>query len=411
VVSGAAFLNASLQYDPFGVQLTLRRNDVDLRATGTRGNQTAVATALNGLVHTATGEMAGVINNVYDLSNADAVDAMGSMTGVLHQHVALSSIASAQTFIDANMARLGHLAGHAGSGMNPALGTVQVSSTAAAGRQGAWFSGVGGFTRFAGGDGDPAARVSDRGFAVGYDAAIGNHLIVGASAGDTSPDLELESVVDRTSSQMRHVGGYARYARGASRVTALGGGSRVENETARSVSDGLAFGAAHARYDAGTLFSRVEYGHSFPLGGGVTLEPQAGFQYARVNIDGFTEDGAGVLSLVSASRRLSSERSFLGGRAVKTFGRADAADTRVELRAAWAHEFNPVGSARMRFLGDTAGNEFDLTSPARFENSAVVGATFAAKAFRRVRFLTSVDGDFGGAVRLWTASVGLRAEW
>ena len=72
VVSGAGFLNPTLQCDSAGVYLTLRRGDVDFRTAGTRGSQTAVATALNGLVSTAIGEMADVVNNVFDLDSADA---------------------------------------------------------------------------------------------------------------------------------------------------------------------------------------------------------------------------------------------------------------------------------------------------------------------------------------------------
>jgi len=218
-------------------------------------------------------------------------------------------------------------------------------------------------------------------------------------------------VTDRTSSQMRHVGVYGRYARQASRLTVLGGVSRVKHDTVHGVTDGLASSSAHADYDSDSLFSRLEYGHTFPLGRTVSVEPQAGLQYARVKIDGFTEAGAGVLNLISRDRRLSSQRSILGGRVLKTFGPATATGTRVEVRAAWAHEFTLVGSVPMRFLGDTAGNDFDLTSPARFQNSAILGASVAGQAFRHVKFLTSIDGDLGGAIRLWTASVGVRAEW
>ena len=81
------------------------------------------------------------------------------------------------------------------------------------------------------------------------------------------------------------------------------------------------------------------------------------------------------------------------------------------MRAAWAHEFNPLASVRMRFLGDTADNDFDLASPARIQNSAILGATFAGEAFRHVKFLTSVNGDVSSAIKLWTASVGVRAAW
>ncbi len=136
-----------------------------------------------------------------------------------------------------------------------------------------------------------------------------------------------------------------------------------------------------------------------------------GFQYARVTVDGFTEEGAGVLNLLAPARRLTSQRSIVGARAVKTFTRANAADTTIEVRSACAHEFKPLRSMRMQFLGDTAGNPFDLTSPARLHNSAILGGSLVAKAFRHVKFQTGVDSDLSGQVKLWTASVGLRAEW
>jgi uncharacterized protein with beta-barrel porin domain len=80
-------------------------------------------------------------------------------------------------------------------------------------------------------------------------------------------------------------------------------------------------------------------------------------------------------------------------------------------RAAWAHEFSPLGSIRMQFVGDTANNTFEVVSPARLHDSAVIGASASGKAFKRVKFVTSVDGDVSKAVKVWTANVGLRAEW
>ncbi len=411
VVSDAGYLDPSLQYGPAGVYLTLRRNDVDFRSTGTQGNQTAVASSLNGLVRSATGDMAAVINNVYDLTDADAVRAMGSMSGVLHQHAAASALMGAQTFIETNMNRLAHV-GRGGESpiVNPAVGSVTIAP-AGVDRHGAWFSGIGGFTRLAGRDGDAPARVSDRGFAVGYDAMIGKHLILGGSAGESRPDLEVEAVSDLTSSRMRHFGAYGRYVRAGSRLSVMGGLSTIKNDSARLVSDGIGASTARAAYDGRSPFTRLEYGYTFSLGGNVNVEPQVGWQAGWTTIDGFTEEGAGVLNLEVPDRRVRSQRSFVGGRAVKTFGRANGADTQLEVRGAWAHEFNPFGSVRVRFLGDTAGNNFNLEAPARFENGAVMGATFAGQAFRNVKFLTSVDGTFSGAVRLWTASVGIRGEW
>ena len=65
----------------------------------------------------------------------------------------------------------------------------------------------------------------------------------------------------------------------------------------------------------------------------------------------------------------------------------------------------------MQFLGDTADNAFDLASPARIENSAILGATFAGEGvpprqvpdqrqWRSEQRDQTVDG-----------SIGFRAEW
>ncbi len=306
------------------------------------------------------------------------------------------------------MATTGAATGRAGaSNSSLTLDTLTADAASTGGTHGAWFSSVGWLTRLSGGEGDPAARGSNPGFAVGYDGAIGN-LLLGASLGKGSSDVELDGVSDRTTASMLQVAGYARYQRGASRFAAIAGGSSVKNDTTRSVTDGFAFSGAHASYDGSNLFSRIEYGHTF-ASGTQSVEPQIGFQYVHANVDGFTEQGAGVLNLVVPARHLSSARSLVGARAVKTFGQS--AGVTLGARAAWAHEFSPLGSIRMQFFGDTANNTFDVVSPARLHDSAIVGASASGKAFKRLKFVTSVDGDVSKAVKVWTANVGLRAEW
>ncbi len=163
VTSNLAFLNPSLQYDAQNVYLTLRRNDVDFRATGTQGNQTGVAVMLNQLVGTATGALADVVNNVYDLYDGQARQAMTSMSGILHQRVARTSLTSAQTFMGINMTRIGVAA--AGQGDESTGLAVNRSSSGRAGvsfagerRLGWWVSGLGGVTTLQGTAADPGGR-------------------------------------------------------------------------------------------------------------------------------------------------------------------------------------------------------------------------------------------------------------
>jgi outer membrane autotransporter protein len=415
-LSEAGYLDPSLQYGSDLVYLTLRRNDVDFRSAGTYGNQSAVALALNGLVRTATGAMANVINTVYDLPNDRAVAAMGSMSGVVHQHTVASSIADAQTFMDVNMAHLGQVAGRDGAPaasetLSGLFANDASDDTGRGAGQGAWFSGVGRATRYAATAGDPSARASTVGFAVGYDAAISRGLTVGASAARSTPSLQLDGVSDQATSRMVHAGAYGRYRHDTWQLAGIVGGSSATNDTARLVTDGLARFDAQAHYGGSDFFSRIQYGHTLAIGRAVRVEPEIGFQYVRARVDGFTEQGADVLSLVVPGRRVSSERSIIGARADRRFGSPTGFDTTLEVRAGWAHEFNPFGAVQMQFLGDTANNAFSLTSPARMHNSAVLGASVGGNVFRRVRFVTSIDGDLSGAIKLWTASAGLRAAW
>jgi outer membrane autotransporter protein len=356
--------------------------------------------------------MAAVVNSVYDLANDRAVEAMGSMSGVVHQHAAAATIADAQTFMDVTMAHMGETAGRAAvPTADLALNSLFMEAAPGAPSRGAWFSGVGRLSRYAATDGDPAAKASSVGFAVGYDTAIGSHLVLGASAGETAPQLDLDGRGDRATSRTLHGGVYGRYERAASRLAVIFGGSGGAIETTRAIDDGLGLWGAHARYDGRNVYSRIEYGQTLSLGRALRLQPEAGFQYVRVHTDGFTEDGAGVLDLLSPARQVSSRRSLVGARLDRLFGSQAGANTTFQVRAAWAHEFDPMGAMRMQFAGDNAANGFDVTSPARLNNGAVFGASLFGKATRRISFLTSFDADLSRRIKLWTASAGLRAAW
>ena len=412
VESNLDYLSPSLQYDATRVYATLRRNDVDFRAVGTRGNQTAVATTLNSLVSTATGPMASVINNVYDLSHIDARAAVGSMSGLVHQHVAASSITGAQAFMDFNMTRLGRLgAGGAAFASSSIDVPTGVHGATSQGVSGPWIAGLSGFTRYSGNDADPGAGVTMHGLVGGYDAAIGTRVTVGISGADASPVVRLDDAPDQTQSRALHLGIYGRYNHNRSRVALIAGGGGRANTTTRRVADGGSVAEVNADYRDRSAFAQVVYGHSFAIGQKIDLEPELGWQSSLGRVSSFDEAGAGVLSLIAPVRHIRSHRSIAGGRVSKTIERLTGARTMFEARAAWAHEFSPIEGMAVRFAGDTATGGFVIASPDRVGDSALLGTRITGQALTHFTFFGTADGEMSGSTTRWTIGAGVRATW
>jgi uncharacterized protein with beta-barrel porin domain len=407
VATDLGYLNGSLQYEGNGINLTLRRNDVDFRSAGTASNQTAVASSLNALVSSATGAMATVINNVYELSSAQAMRAMTSMTGVAHQHLAHGVLASTQTFLDINMTRLGQIAG----GWNEAIGGSGGAAAGSTGNQAVWLKGLAGVKRFAGNDVDSGARVPTRGLVFGYEAAFQDNILLGVSGSESWPDLELQDGSSHTNSQLFHFGAYGQVQHKASRFTGVFGAGNSTNKTARAVTDGFASWRALASYGGWEGFFNFQYGHRLDVSRNVTIEPQVGFQFMRASLDSFTENDADALSLVVPKRIIHSERTHVGLRARRSFNRGKAMPMAVEARGAWVHEFSPLGDVRLRFLGDAATDGFELAPPKRNRNGAVLGGSFMGSRGERFQVFVNTGVELAESVKGWTSDAGARVSW
>jgi outer membrane autotransporter protein len=289
---------------------------------------------------------------------------------------------------------------------------ASVGGAAAEGREttrGWWLSGLGGLATYRGRAGDAGARVPLHGLAVGFDGAVTRDLTLGVSGGEALPQVLLDDADDRTRARMLQVGTYGRYRKNASRIDGAFGFGGHWNNTTRSITDGVAVPVAHASTGGRSLASQIEYGYRFTLGNGIGLEPEAGFQYGRLRLDGATEEGAGALGLIIPDRRVGSRRTLAGGRVGKSFDRGTPFT--VEGRASWAHELNPIGDLHMRLVGDSWTNGFDLSAPDQLRNSAVLGFSIAGNRAKRLRFFANVDAEISGPMTNVTANVGVNRSW
>ena len=416
VTSDLAYLDPSLQYDARNVYLTLRRNDIDFRSVGTTGNRSAVAGVLNRLVGGATDTMAAVVNNVYDLTPARAVDAIGSMTGMIHQQVARSGLDNARTFVGANVRRI-ELVGTDDGRPEPAS-RLTTNAPQAAGapasdetNYGFWFTGLQGGTEYLGNSSDATANALSNGMVVGFDAAIGDRITVGVSGGNASPSVSLAGTSDQATTRGMLQGAfYGRYAQKRSRLDAVVGLSSYENNTIRMVTDGVSTVNARATYQTRSLAAHVEYGYTFNIGRTVDIAPYAGAQLGRLRVDGFDETGAGVLGLTASDRDVFSRRLLAGSTVGKLFKTGFGA-LRVEGRAAWTHEFTMVTDLPLQFQGDSWTRGFNLALPNQLRDGAILGAAVRADTRGNFRFFVDFNGETSSAAKAWQGNAGVTKRW
>lgn len=136
-------------------------------------------------------------------------------------------------------------------------------------------------------------------------------------------------------------------------------------------------GLASAAYDGNQWGARIGVGVPLALSG-FTLTPQARLDWYNIDVDGYTESGAGPLALAVASRSADGFRSSLGARA--DFG---GEILRPFVRAYWNHDFSDSGlNTSATFLG--GGAAFVTPGQELEQNSYSVGAGvnfFGAGAF------------------------------
>jgi outer membrane autotransporter protein len=332
----------------------------------------------------------------------------------------MNGLTSARSFLGVNMR---HLASSGGDeeGLNPATGhTLSYLTSGAAGSTqlgspsssgGWWVSSIGGAAVYDGQGVEHGARSPMVGVVLGVDTRIGDSVTLGVSGGEANPDVQLSSAEDRTTARMMQFGVYGRMKKQRSYFDGgINFGTQRSRVSRAVITNGLSASTASSNYDGNTITSELEYGYSLDLGRGFTIVPRAGAQYGRLSLDGTTEEGASFLSLVVPARFVTSARSLAGVSVAKSFDRSGTAFT-IEGRTTWSHEFNPVAELRMRFVGDSWTDGFDLAAPRQLGNSTLAGATVAGGLTRSLRVFAAVDSEMTRVFTSWSGNVGLVKSW
>jgi outer membrane autotransporter protein len=117
-------------------------------------------------------------------------------------------------------------------------------------------------------------------------------------------------------------------------------------------------GVARGDFNGNMLGTRLVAGVPFQLTEVVTLTPSLGIEAHRINQDGFTEKGAGVLSLNVGSSNADRVRSLLGLELGMLHVLADGSRLRPAIKANWRHDFIRDGmNTTSSFIG--GGSAFE----------------------------------------------------
>ena len=216
-------------------------------------------------------------------------------------------------------------------------------------------------------------------------------LQVGAAAGYSYADLELDGIRADTSSHAAHAALSAAYAGPLGYLSAAGRYVHARNRSDRRIA--LAgFGSADADFDTEGGGAGLEAGLRLARLGIFGLEALGSFDWTRLRRDSFRESGAGALNLQVAGERIDSLRSGLGLRLQAAWAIDRQFVLVPELRLRWLHEFGDTDRAlRARFLSAPVPGGFALSGAEAPRDALLAGLGWAGELSDRVAVHADYD--------------------
>ncbi|HVI57823.1 MAG TPA: autotransporter domain-containing protein [Luteimonas sp.] len=321
------FLDLLLGYDANHVYLDVQRNDVgfDIVCGDGTFNQCQVAGALDRI---AGGEPSDDLQaalaevTTMDLPDAQAAfdrlsgEAHGSLAGILLEGHALYGQAVSRRIAD----------------RREATGAERL-------RGGAWVRAYGASSDLDGDGNAHAADFEQRGLAVGFDAWGGERWLVGASFNALRIDADFRPG-DRGEADAKNASLYASLQGDRAYLDAVTSFAWWDNDITRRIEVGDIAREARSGYGGHRFATHLEAGWTFALGRAQRLTPLVGVDYAKLDQEGFREEGAQDLDLIGRSQDVERTTASAGLRWETAFDSGE-----------WT--FEPTLQARwLRALGD-----------------------------------------------------------
>ncbi len=325
--SGSAVLHYGLSYTATAYSLTVTR--VAYRDFATSPNQIAVADNLQGLLPSASGDLLAVIQQFDALATGEAVgDALNQVGGEPYADFGAFNLATAETFNDAALARLGRF-----------------DELRCPEARGLWGQALGAWEDQARNDGRFGYEGDLAGFAIGCDACTGGFTL-GLLTGYAKKNITFDTVTAGADADFYNFLVYSRLDGEDAYVDAGVGYTHGWNRGFRALRFGHIDRAATSDVDVDLVSAFARLGYR--CGTGLwTLTPTAGLRYTHAGVGSFDERGADALNLTVAGYGRDSLLSEFGAEVACGL----AGTWRAEASAEWVHEYLDLDSTIDAALG------------------------------------------------------------
>ena len=243
---------------------------------------------------------------------------------------------------------------------------------------------------------------------LGYDTALGPNTRAGVGLGYARSTIRGNSFDTRTNSDSYIATAYIGHEAGPWYVNgAVSYGWNEYSSTRPIVFPGVNR-SARADYNGENYTAFATTGYNIDTAQGFRLTPLASLQYTRVNIDGFTETGAGDINLTEQSRHYDFLESGLGAKIARPFTHAEVVFV-PEVHARWLHALqNPAleQTASFRSVGSASFTTPGL-KPAEDTLNAGAGLTLLSCACSSRNWSVEAVYDFYGRNDGYTAHQGM----
>ncbi|WP_448663697.1 autotransporter domain-containing protein [Sphingomonas sp. CJ20] len=348
-------------YSPTSVFADVARSAAGLAGLANSANQRATALGLNGLPDSNAAYAAVTL----EANEAAARAALDTLSGEVHASLGTAMVQDARIVEDAVLTRT--LSGGA--------------------RAGLWGTMIGSRGTDDGDAGAAALRRASFGGVGGVDLSLGGARI-GLAGGYTRSDLTMNQRGSDGRSQTLHLLGYGGGTIGAVSLRAGVGYAWADTRIDRHVVFAGVNERLRADYDGGTLYSFLEAGHGFAVGGG-SLQPYLGFEAYRVKTDAFAETG-GSAALRGAARTESSAFAKLGVRAETPI----VEGLRARANAGWLRRVDGA-EPRLRQAFVAGGAGFEVGGAPLSRNAGAAGIDLVWSPSPNVRIVSGYNGRIG----------------
>jgi len=392
------FLDLLLGYDANHVYLDVQRSEADFDivcGTGTF-NQCQVAGALDaiGHDHPIPDDLKTMLTEVTSLTLPGAQAAFDTLSG--EAHGSLAGIL---------------LEGHAlyGQAVSRRIADRRGETGAERLQGGAWVRAYGASSDLDGDGNAHAADFEQRGLAVGFDAWGGEQWLIGASFNAMRLDADFRPG-DRGEADTKNASLYASVQGEHAYLDAVTSFAWWDNEITRAIVVGDIDRRARSEYGGHRFATHLEAGWAFDLGQDQQLTPLVSVEYAKLDQEGFREDGADDLDLIGRSQDVERTTVTAGLRWTAAFERGDWT-FEPTVQARWLHAFGDEHAEQTLAFAGAPEIGYRVRGVSWPQDRGLLGVGLQMRHGDNLDLFVDVDYQKGGGLEAHNVGAGVRWRW